>query len=529
MLASAEGKRTAFKRVSSVSDTSPVSERFREVRLPEIRNPFSLPAANSFLLSTQDRELRSQEREREQQKGVQDKLTFAGRIQASRAALRRELSLSQSDELPVAQTARAARESPDWRKASTHYHSDKDNMVSYIGKKKEMFLIRYGLEVKQQVIQQLLDVAEEEERRVVQAERTLDQDVSLFDVFLKENDRNSVQAIKTAEQATRNKLEKMSEIKTITSKMVAIKSHIFRSEETLREYEVYRKFLLRLSPPAWQQRQGGTRASDQDQEGRGADQDHTRPGRRRKEVQVPKMDEGKLAEYEEPGLYFTHPQQLLTLLSDLEQQNLTLVQNCIDTEETLERMRSVRDNTHRKMECETEQLSQQMEALTSSIQRERGRTSELQLRARLFCFGEFRAEDQDVLLERVGRKVEEAYRACMGETEASLSTLQMLTCIEGLLNNTMDNLEMIPPDRITLAEKTREKERRARLREEKVNEQKRQQENRLKRSLLRAEAHIQKQTGRKLMARSQPVSVEARQVEVEHTHLETESQLNFSS
>ena len=63
----------------------------------------------------------SQEREREQQKGVQDKLTFAGRIQASRAALRRELS--QSDEPPVAQTACAARESPDWRKASTHCES----------------------------------------------------------------------------------------------------------------------------------------------------------------------------------------------------------------------------------------------------------------------------------------------------------------------------------------------------------------------------------------------------------------------
>lgn len=106
----------------------------------------------------------------------------------------------------------------------------------------------------------------------------------------------------------------MSEIKTITSKMVAIKrcvfftvsvffsmcvshcvcvlllcvcvcvplhSHIFRREETLREYEVYRKFLLRLSPPAWQQRQGGPRASDLDQEGRGGDQDHTRPLRRR--------------------------------------------------------------------------------------------------------------------------------------------------------------------------------------------------------------------------------------------------------
>ena len=45
-------------------------------------------------------------------------------------------------------------------------------------------------------------------------------------------------------------------------------------------------------------------------------------------------------------------------------------------------------------ECETEQLRQQIEALTSSIQRERGRTAEMKLRARLFCFGEFRAEDQ---------------------------------------------------------------------------------------------------------------------------------------
>ena len=47
----------------------------------------------------------------------------------------------------------------------------------------------------------------------------------MFDEFLKENDKNSVEAIKTAEAETKAKLEKTNEIKKINSQMMAIRRY----------------------------------------------------------------------------------------------------------------------------------------------------------------------------------------------------------------------------------------------------------------------------------------------------------------
>ena len=44
------------------------------------------------------------------------------------------------------------------------------------------------------------------------------------------------------------KLEKVAEIKTINAQMMAIKSEISKYEETLKEYQLYKKFLDALTP-----------------------------------------------------------------------------------------------------------------------------------------------------------------------------------------------------------------------------------------------------------------------------------------
>ena len=45
-------------------------------------------------------------------------------------------------------------------------------------------------------MRKLEDVAAAEEKRIEQAEKFLEEDAALFDEFLKENDSNSVQAVK---------------------------------------------------------------------------------------------------------------------------------------------------------------------------------------------------------------------------------------------------------------------------------------------------------------------------------------------
>lgn len=131
---------------------------------------------------------------------------------------------------------------------------------------------------------------------------------------------------------------------------------------------------------------------------------------------------------------------------------------------------------------------------------------------------------QDSLLDALRQKVEDVYRTCIGDSQANLSTLQMLTAIERRLGELLDGLEMIPADRLIMAEKAKEKERRkksdqfysiyslvkvnklciitlqnnilflcsCRRREEQIDQQKQHQEERIKKSLERAQAEIKK-------------------------------------
>ena len=53
------------------------------------------------------------------------------------------------------------------------------------------------------------NLVQAEEKKLETAEQFLEEDAQMFDEFLKENDKNSVEAIKMAEQETKAKLEKV--------------------------------------------------------------------------------------------------------------------------------------------------------------------------------------------------------------------------------------------------------------------------------------------------------------------------------
>lgn len=65
-------------------------------------------------------------------------------------------------------------------------------------------------------------------------------------------------------------------------------------------------------------------------------------------------------------------------------------------------------------------------------------------------------------MNTLGQKVQEVYRSCIGDSEANLSTLQMLIAIETRLSNLLESMELIPADRLAMAERAKEKERRIR-------------------------------------------------------------------
>ena len=52
----------------------------------------------------------------------------------------------------------------------------------------------------------------------------------------------------SAEEETKAKLEKVAEIKKINAQMMAVKSEISKYEDTLKEYQLYKRFLEALTP-----------------------------------------------------------------------------------------------------------------------------------------------------------------------------------------------------------------------------------------------------------------------------------------
>ncbi|XP_016370377.1 cilia- and flagella-associated protein 100 [Sinocyclocheilus rhinocerous] len=506
-------------------------------------NPFKISEHDDlFQMRNKEKSQRKLEHQSKLALPVHEKLTFAGRTRAGQTKLRKELK--EESNIPVTQrpTHRQLQIMPAWKVSMKDPNVDKGGMNEYITKKRELFLLEYSLEVKKGEIQLLEQMAAEEDAKLTRAEKFLEDDAILFEEFLKENDKNSVEAIKIAEQETKVKLEKVAEIKKITSKMVTIKSDISKYEDILKEYKKYKEFLLMLSPPEWQEKQRSKSRHSTDSTNAERDEKQTeklKKNKERKTAEGSKRGERRVArgflssrearassqqsvksshqgskisapgtdssDYEEdPEMFFKEPQDLLNLMTELEEQNLSLIQNTRETEEALEEFRQNAELTRKNMESESKQLKEQIGILTDTIQREKERAAELEMKAKLFSFEQYKPEDQDKTLDSLSRKVEEVYHCCVGETEANLTTLQMLTAIEEKLGELLENADMIPKDQMSIAERAKEKERRMRMRDEKIFLQMKQQEERQKKALERSQAEIKKTSVKKLMPRSQP-------------------------
>lgn len=220
-------------------------------------NPFHMSGdVDFFLLREQERNQAIAEREQKKILRVHQKMTYASKVLAKHTSLRRELQLEDEMEQQQlnaeAQELHGFRDNNTWKLTmSREKKKDHETLNDYMEKKRSMFLLQYALAMKRNEIQRLEMLATREENRLERAEKFLEKDASLFDEFLRENDRNSVQAMRLAEKETKIKTEKIVEIRELTAQITSIKSEISKFEDTLKHYKVYKDFLYKLSPKEW--------------------------------------------------------------------------------------------------------------------------------------------------------------------------------------------------------------------------------------------------------------------------------------
>lgn len=565
--ASRQSEKAAFQSVKSSSPGNQSALSVIESVVNPNRNPFTIPKDNDvFMLRDRERQKKKQERINQRKLKVHEKTTYTSRVNTKTAAMRK-IADDSEDEFVEEEKKKekdgviAVKDDPQFTLAITRdRHVEKENLADFISKKREMFLVQYSLGVKRDEMRKLEEIAQAEEKKLELAEQYLEEDAAMFDEFLKENDKNSVEAIKIAEAETKLKLEKVAEIKKINAQMMAIKSEISKNEDTLKEYMLYKQFLDSLTPQEWKDekrkvKEEKKRAKQKERgsvnkkkitihsSGRTSSRTSHKDGRTSSKLagtpqgkhQRSDAEDSSASLYDtdeeesdnEPELFFADPQQLLDIFAELEEQNLSLIQNSQETEEALEELRQTIKQTQDRMNRETEILKGQIDFLNDAINREEERAKELEMKSKMFSYGEFKAEDQEKMLQTLNKKVEDVYRNCIGDNEANISTLQMLTNIENRLEELFEQIEVMPPDRVEMAEKAKEKERRMRLREEKMEQQRLHQEDRVRRALERAQAEPKKKTGKPLMFRSEPPQRRRKQQDSDKKQDKEEEELKY--
>ncbi|XP_055881310.1 cilia- and flagella-associated protein 100-like isoform X3 [Biomphalaria glabrata] len=533
-------------------------------------NPFKMPPdSDIFLLRDKEKQKKLKEKLRQRELKVHEKTTYTSRICFRPASMIQPPETDSEDEEDADKTV-AVKDDPQFTIAITRdRHVEKESLSEYIAKKREMFLVQYSLGVKRDEMRKLEEIAQAEEKKLELAEQYLEEDAAMFDEFLKENDKNSVEAIKIAETEAKLKMEKVNEIKRINAQMMAIKSEISKYEDTLKEYQLYSNFLESLIPTDIQEARIKEKLKKKEEKLKEKEKTQNVRWQTHKSDSSPEQNtlsppsgrlklfnkgmekkkstdkDKKLDEMEETALnmndiedsdeeldlYFTDPQQLLEIFAELEEQNLSLIQNSQETEEALEEMKHTIKATKIKMETETKTLKEQIDRLQAEIQKEEAKAADLKIKAKMFNYGEFKADDdQEQRLAELNKKVEEVYRSCIGDNEANISTLQMLTNIENRLEELFETIETMPQDKVEAAEKAKDKERRQKMREEKLELLRLHQEERVKKALERAQAEPKKKTGKRLVFRSEPPMLKKKEDEgADQTSKEEEELMYYFS
>uniref|UniRef100_A0A3P8W787 Cilia and flagella associated protein 100 n=1 Tax=Cynoglossus semilaevis TaxID=244447 RepID=A0A3P8W787_CYNSE len=522
------------------------------------QSPFKVPDRNGILLLKQ----REKEQKEEMRKFLAlpiDKKTFhaaqmtsklrkelAGELEEEGKEKTKEKSLKQNEGKttpPKQQSARHKLKMAMMKRENV----TRDSKHDLISMERLKAVLELSLMTKRCEIEKMDQTISKQEKELKQLETMIEKDNLSFEEFLRENEKKSVEARTFFEQEAKSKQEKNAEIKKLTAEIGTIKSDLIKFEETLVDYRRYKELLFKLAPPEWQEAQKVKKRANKDLSDKDM-KDETTPVHTDSATMKESSSDGgeplsvrenplstvysetritgceqddDSSEYEdEPELYFTDPQQLLDLVNELTEQNLSLIQNSTRLEEMVDELQQSIHTAEKKIEQDEEQLTRQITDINQKILQEKARGNRLKQKVQLHV--SLNTEDQDMMLDSLGEKVSAVHRTCVNDRMTNLSTLEKLASIENHLSLLLQSLENIPEENLVMMKKIKDSERRAREREEKLRQQREKQKERMRRYLERSLADSKRASGRKLMPRYMPVVQKVKVTSVENIHAEDE-------
>ncbi|XP_067374988.1 AP-1 complex-associated regulatory protein isoform X1 [Channa argus] len=519
------------------------------------QSPFKVPANESiFLLSEFENRDKKEELRKFLALPINEKTTHAEQM---RAKLKKELVGAQGEEevkMPEHVKSKGIRPKQITGKRELKIammkreNLTKESKHDLISMERQKAVLELALITKKSEIVRMDEAIAKEERQLKQLERMIQRDNLKFEEFLRDNEKKSVEARTFFEQEAKSKQEKNAEIKRLNAEIGTIKSELTKLEETLMDCKRYKELLFKLSPPEWQEAQRAKAMKAKVPSNREPQDEHNREESvSRSDLEMKVSNPGRLSsiretslssvhsntlitkcnldsdssEYEdEPELYFTDPQQLLDLLTDLTEQNLSAIQNSTRVEETVDELQESMETTRKKIEKDEEQLALQINDMKRKIEEEKLKGDKLKQKVQ-FHFS-LNTDDQDGMLDALTEKVAEVHRLCVDDRMTNLSILEKVANIENRMMLLQLDLESIPKEFVDMIRKIKDSERSSREREEKLREQKEKQKERMRKYLERSLADSKKTSGKKLMPRCMPVTQKVKVSKVESNPAETE-------
>ncbi|XP_042244416.1 cilia- and flagella-associated protein 100-like isoform X2 [Thunnus maccoyii] len=395
---------------------------------------------------------------------------------------------------------------------------------------KQWLELEISLSKRKSEIMRLTKVIPVKKRRVKKFELLIERENYNCEEMFRRSQKKSMEAKTLFEEGSRFKQEKNGVIEKLNDEIGTTKSEQANIDEILNDYTRYNNILFKLSPPEWQEAQDlmkaevlSDAADEQNREpqsaaGQGLECDESSPGEAMSSTREPQLssthshtlvknsnlNNNNSGHEEKLELYFFDPQQLLDLVMELTDQNLSLIQNSTRRNDSLEELLQLIKISKRKMIKDEERLTPQITDMKEKVNIEEERAAKLKQMVQLHV--SVKTEDKDdVMLDALGVKVTEVHRCNVASRLTNLSTLEKLSSIEYRMSLLQQDIDSIPEEGLEVLRQLRDSERRTRLYEEKLRLEKEKQRERMKKCMERSMGDAKKMRGRKLMPRCIPV------------------------
>ncbi|EGR31434.1 hypothetical protein IMG5_109730 [Ichthyophthirius multifiliis] len=300
-------------------------------------NPFYVPEDTEILkMKEKEKETRMHERQKNEnlkiwEKGIKNKGTFTvGKLNELY-----KIEEEYDDENLTLNIVDAA------KNAIKNRVKQKEPMHQFIEKKREMLLFQMLIDHKREQINQFEEQTRLHKRGLEKSEQMLDEDMESFNKFLEENKNSSRQAIKAAEDETKKKQEKIAEIKNLLELKADLTTRISQKLENLEEMWGQKSFLDQITPKEYIEEQLRQNKLKREISQRSKSQKNNTSEIIRGLINNLKPEIQQLLNEsdEEFEPYFKRPEQLDKIFIDLQEKNLSLIQNTQDLEQMAEEIK----------------------------------------------------------------------------------------------------------------------------------------------------------------------------------------------